>query len=138
MGYESEGLPESDHDARHGDRYERQTITDADPVTGVSGWHGRGEFGVLHRGQSHPNVRSWLIRKSAAVKVTLTLMHPRQRTQAESVAFFEGVDVTFAPIKNLREAADDPQLRFRQMIVEDARLGGVRHAAVIQTRARRT
>ncbi len=58
-------------------------------------------------------------------------MHPRQRTQAESVAFFEGVDVTFAPIKNLREAADDAQLRFRQMIVEDARLGGDRHAAEI-------
>ena len=63
--------------------------------------------------------------------MTLTLMHPRQRTQAESVAFFEGVDVAFAPIKNLREAADDPQLRFRQMIVEDARLGGYRRAAEI-------
>jgi crotonobetainyl-CoA:carnitine CoA-transferase CaiB-like acyl-CoA transferase len=44
-----------------------------------------------------------------------------QRTQAEWVVFFEGVDAAFAPVKNLREAADDPQLRHRQMIVEDAR-----------------
>ncbi len=45
----------------------------------------------------------------------------RTRTQAEWVAFFEGVNASVAPVKNLREAADDPQLRHRQMIVEDAR-----------------
>jgi crotonobetainyl-CoA:carnitine CoA-transferase CaiB-like acyl-CoA transferase len=45
----------------------------------------------------------------------------RTRTQAEWVAFFEGVDCAFAPVKNLREAADDPQLRHRQMIVLDQR-----------------
>ncbi len=43
------------------------------------------------------------------------------RTQAEWVAFFEGVNAAFAPVKNLREAADDPQLRHREMIVEDDR-----------------
>ena len=39
----------------------------------------------------------------------------------EWVAFFEGVNAAFAPVKNLREAADDPQLRHREMIVEDDR-----------------
>jgi crotonobetainyl-CoA:carnitine CoA-transferase CaiB-like acyl-CoA transferase len=45
----------------------------------------------------------------------------RTRTQAEWVEFFDGVDAAFAPVKDLREAANDPQLRHRQMIVEDAR-----------------
>jgi len=45
----------------------------------------------------------------------------RQRTQAEWVTFFADVDAAFAPVKTLREAADDPQIRHRQMIVEDAR-----------------
>lgn len=45
----------------------------------------------------------------------------RTRTQAEWVTFFAGVDCAFAPVKNLREAADDPQLRHRRMIVEDQR-----------------
>ncbi len=43
------------------------------------------------------------------------------RTQAEWVAFFEDVDCAFAPVKNLREAADDPQLRHRRMVLEDER-----------------
>jgi crotonobetainyl-CoA:carnitine CoA-transferase CaiB-like acyl-CoA transferase len=43
------------------------------------------------------------------------------RTQAEWVAFFEGVNAAFAPVKTLREAADDPQIRHRQMVVEDER-----------------
>lgn len=43
------------------------------------------------------------------------------RTQAEWVEFFEGVNCAFAPLKNLREACDDPQLRHREMIVEDER-----------------
>lgn len=43
------------------------------------------------------------------------------RTQAEWVATFDGVDCAFAPVKTLREAADDPQIRHRQMIVEDER-----------------
>lgn len=44
-----------------------------------------------------------------------------QRTQAEWVTFFADVDAAFAPVKTLREAADDPQIRHRRMIVEDAR-----------------
>lgn len=43
------------------------------------------------------------------------------RTQAEWVAFFDGINAAFAPVKNLREAADDPQLRHRDMILEDER-----------------
>lgn len=43
------------------------------------------------------------------------------RTQAEWVDFFADVDCAFAPVKTLREAADDPQLRHREMILEDAR-----------------
>ncbi len=45
----------------------------------------------------------------------------RQRSQAEWVEFFDGVDAAVAPVKTLREAADDPQIRHRQMIVEDER-----------------
>ena len=45
----------------------------------------------------------------------------RSRSQAEWVEFFEGVNAAFAPLKNLREAADDVQLRHREMIVEDER-----------------
>lgn len=45
----------------------------------------------------------------------------RQRTQAEWVTFLAEVDAAFAPVKTLREAADDPQIRHREMIVEDAR-----------------
>ena len=45
----------------------------------------------------------------------------RTRTQAEWVELFDGVNAAFAPLKNLREAADDPQLRHRRMIVEDER-----------------
>lgn len=45
----------------------------------------------------------------------------RQRSQAEWVEFFEGVDAAVAPVKTLREAADDPQIRHRQMIIEDER-----------------
>ncbi|MEM7465644.1 MAG: CaiB/BaiF CoA-transferase family protein [Pseudomonadota bacterium] len=40
------------------------------------------------------------------------------QTQAEWVEFFEGVNAAFAPVKNLREGADDPQIRHREMVVE--------------------
>lgn len=43
----------------------------------------------------------------------------RTRTRDEWVQFFEGVNASVAPVNTLREAADDPQLRHRQMIVED-------------------
>lgn len=43
------------------------------------------------------------------------------RTQAEWVEFFDGINAAVAPVKTLREACDDPQIRHRQMIVEDDR-----------------
>jgi crotonobetainyl-CoA:carnitine CoA-transferase CaiB-like acyl-CoA transferase len=39
--------------------------------------------------------------------------------QAYWVRWFEDVDAAFAPVNNLREAMDDPQVRARQMVVED-------------------
>ena len=45
----------------------------------------------------------------------------RSKTQAEWVAWFEGRDVCFAPVKTLREGLDDPQVRAREMVLEDAR-----------------
>ena len=45
----------------------------------------------------------------------------RTNTMAHWEKEFTGVDCAFAPVKNLREACDDTQLRHRQMIVEDAR-----------------
>ncbi len=41
------------------------------------------------------------------------------KTQAEWVAWFEGVNAAFAPVNDLRQGADDPQTRAREMIVED-------------------
>lgn len=42
------------------------------------------------------------------------------RTQAEWIAWFDDVDAAFAPVNDLRQGADDPQIRAREMIVEDA------------------
>ena len=42
------------------------------------------------------------------------------RTQAEWVEWFAGKDIGFAPIKNLREAFDDPQVAAREMLLHDA------------------
>lgn len=52
----------------------------------------------------------------------------KTRTQAEWVAFFEGVDTAFAPVHTLPEAMADPQLRHRQMILEDSR--GWKHIGI--------
>ncbi len=41
------------------------------------------------------------------------------KTQAEWVVWFDGVEAAFAPVNNLREGADDPQVRAREMIIED-------------------
>jgi crotonobetainyl-CoA:carnitine CoA-transferase CaiB-like acyl-CoA transferase len=41
------------------------------------------------------------------------------RTQAEWIEWFRGRDVAFAPVKNLREAFDDPQARARGMRLLD-------------------
>jgi crotonobetainyl-CoA:carnitine CoA-transferase CaiB-like acyl-CoA transferase len=44
-----------------------------------------------------------------------------QETQAHWISWFAGRDVAFAPVKNLREAMDDPHLIERGMILRDAR-----------------
>ncbi len=41
------------------------------------------------------------------------------KTQAEWVVWFDGVEAAFVPVNNLREGADDPQIRSREMIIED-------------------
>jgi crotonobetainyl-CoA:carnitine CoA-transferase CaiB-like acyl-CoA transferase len=45
----------------------------------------------------------------------------KTRTQAEWVAWMADKDVAFAPVKTLRQGLDDPQVRYREMVVEDAR-----------------
>ncbi len=45
----------------------------------------------------------------------------KSRTQAQWIEFFADVDCAFAPVQTLREAADDPQARHREMVVEDHR-----------------
>jgi len=45
----------------------------------------------------------------------------KTKTQAEWVDWFAGMDVCFAPVRNLREGLDDPQLRAREMVLEDER-----------------
>ncbi len=45
----------------------------------------------------------------------------KTKTQAEWVSWFADVDAAFAPVNDLRQACDDPQLRARGMIFEDAR-----------------
>jgi crotonobetainyl-CoA:carnitine CoA-transferase CaiB-like acyl-CoA transferase len=42
-------------------------------------------------------------------------------TQAYWVDWFADVDAAFAPVNDLRQGADDPQLRHREMIIEDDR-----------------
>ena len=42
------------------------------------------------------------------------------RTQAEWIEWFRGRDVCFAPVKNLREAFDDPQANAREMHLVDS------------------
>ena len=44
----------------------------------------------------------------------------RTKTRAEWIDWFEGMDVCFAPVRNLREGLDDPQIRARDMVLEDA------------------
>ena len=42
------------------------------------------------------------------------------RSQADWIKWFDDKDVCFAPVKNLREAFDDPQTRARNMVLIDA------------------
>jgi len=41
------------------------------------------------------------------------------KTQAHWVEWFKDINVAFAPVNDLRQGADDPQIRAREMIVED-------------------
>jgi crotonobetainyl-CoA:carnitine CoA-transferase CaiB-like acyl-CoA transferase len=50
------------------------------------------------------------------------------KTQAEWVAWFDGKDVSFAPVQNLQEAIDDPHVAARAMVLTDA--NGRRHLGV--------
>jgi crotonobetainyl-CoA:carnitine CoA-transferase CaiB-like acyl-CoA transferase len=43
----------------------------------------------------------------------------RTRTQAQWVDWFEDLNIAFGPVNDLRQGADDPQVRAREMIVED-------------------
>jgi crotonobetainyl-CoA:carnitine CoA-transferase CaiB-like acyl-CoA transferase len=44
-----------------------------------------------------------------------------KQTQAHWISWFAGRDIAFAPVKNLKEAMDDPHLIERGMILRDAR-----------------
>jgi crotonobetainyl-CoA:carnitine CoA-transferase CaiB-like acyl-CoA transferase len=50
------------------------------------------------------------------------------KEQSYWVEQFEDVNAAFAPVKNLREAADDIQIRHREMIVEDS--NGLEHIGI--------
>jgi crotonobetainyl-CoA:carnitine CoA-transferase CaiB-like acyl-CoA transferase len=50
------------------------------------------------------------------------------KTQSEWVEWFRGRDVSFAPVKNLKEAMEDPHVLARGMVVRDA--AGRRHLGV--------
>ena len=41
------------------------------------------------------------------------------QSQAYWITWFADVDAAFAPVNNLREAMDDPQVRAREMVIED-------------------
>ena len=41
------------------------------------------------------------------------------KTQGDWVEWFEDLDIAFAPVNDLRQGVDDPQIRAREMIVED-------------------
>ena len=43
----------------------------------------------------------------------------QSQTQGYWVQWFEDIDVAFAPVNDLRQAADDQQIRYRKMIVLD-------------------
>ncbi len=43
----------------------------------------------------------------------------KKETQDYWIKYFDGINASFAPVKNLKEAVDDPQIRHRKMIFED-------------------
>ena len=52
----------------------------------------------------------------------------KTRTQQWWIHWFEDVDAAFAPLNNLREAMDNPQVRHREMVVEDD--AGLEHLGI--------
>ncbi|MBU1208936.1 MAG: CoA transferase [Proteobacteria bacterium] len=42
----------------------------------------------------------------------------RQKTRDEWVAFFQGQDICLGPVKDMREAIEDPQVKHRKMIID--------------------
>ena len=52
----------------------------------------------------------------------------REKTLTEWLAWLDGVDVAYAPVRNLRDAIDDPNTRARGMLLEDER--GRKHLGV--------
>ena len=42
-----------------------------------------------------------------------------RQNQSYWVKWFDDVDAAFAPVNDLRQGMDDPQTRFREMIIED-------------------
>ncbi len=52
----------------------------------------------------------------------------REKTLAEWLAWLDGVDVAYAPVRSLKESIDDPNTRARGMLLEDER--GRRHLGV--------
>ena len=52
----------------------------------------------------------------------------REKTLTEWLAWLDGVDVAYAPVRSLKEAIDDPNTRTRGMLLEDER--GRKHLGV--------
>ncbi len=50
------------------------------------------------------------------------------RTRAEWIDWFRGRDISFAPVNDLKEALEDPQLAAREMVLRDA--AGHRHLGI--------
>jgi crotonobetainyl-CoA:carnitine CoA-transferase CaiB-like acyl-CoA transferase len=52
----------------------------------------------------------------------------REKTLADWLAWLEGIDVAYAPVRSLKESIDDPNTRARGMLLEDER--GRKHLGV--------
>lgn len=59
----------------------------------------------------------WLAERREYVRQEFTALF-KSRTQAQWVAAFEGVDACFTPVNSPGQAAADPQMRARDMVVE--------------------
>lgn len=59
----------------------------------------------------------WVVDRREHVKAELTALF-KTRTQAEWVSLFENVDACLTPVNTPAQAANDPQMRARNMVVE--------------------